>query len=418
MEQLLNRSTSYYHAGEQGGEDVGKKLLRILMLVHNVAWRGGAFFHGFGFARQLAKMGHSITLLAISLKERWAFHEEEVEGVRLIMTPDLLWGIGRTGWDPWDTLRRVLYLRSRDFDLVHAVDTRPAVVLPALYVRHTTGAKLVMGWADWWGRGGTTSERSVWIIRTLFGPVELFFEEAFRPWADGTITISRALYNRALQMGIPEATMLYLPPGSDIDNILPVPKVEARRRVGLDADRPLVGYLGALFQKDADLLLAAFSVLRKEHRACRLVMIGNCKARIPPEVAEADWLIQTGYVSFEDLVQYLGACDVLVLPLRDTVANRGRWPSKVNDYMAAGRPIVSTAVGDLAGLFKEAHIGLLAEATASDIAEKIGSVLADREAQVTMGQNARRLAETKYSWSVAAGRLEQFYYEMLNVDGQ
>ena len=85
--------------------------------------------------------------------------------------------------------------------------------------------------------------------------------------------------------------------------------------------------------------------------------------------------------------------------------------------MAAGRPIVSTAVGDLVDLFKEAHIGLLAESTATDIAVKIGAILADPEAQVTMGQHARELAETHYSWHVMTKRLEEFYLKVLNLYG-
>ena len=31
---------------------------------------------------------------------------------KLVETPDLLWGVGRTGWDPWNTLRRTPWIRS------------------------------------------------------------------------------------------------------------------------------------------------------------------------------------------------------------------------------------------------------------------------------------------------------------------
>ena len=105
---------------------------------------------------------------------------EHVQGVEVVEAPDLLTGRARTGWDPWNTWRRALGLRTRSFDLVHAFDSRPVVIYPALLLQRWTGAALFMDWADWWGRGGWIHDRSGWFVRTFFGPFETWQEEAFR----------------------------------------------------------------------------------------------------------------------------------------------------------------------------------------------------------------------------------------------
>jgi glycosyltransferase involved in cell wall biosynthesis len=108
-------------------------------------------------------------------------------------------------------------------------------------------------------------------------------------------------------------------------------------------------------------------------------------------------------------VSYLAAADVLLLPLKDTVANRGRWPSKVNDYMAAGRPIVATAVGDCVGLFAEQAIGVATTDDAESFAAGIRSLLDDSSRRAEMGARARDVAERVFAWPILTERLESYY---------
>lgn len=384
--------------------------MRILFLVHNVAYKGGAYYRAQSFTRYLVEQGHEVTLMAISEHNRFGFEEETVDGFRLVHSPDLLWGIGRTGWDPWDTLRRCQWIRRNPVDIVHCVDTRPAVVLPALYARRRHGAKFVADWTDWWGHGGASSERSSRLVSKVMGPLELHFEEHYRPYADGTVAISRALMERARGLGIGDERMLYLPTGCDTAGIEPREKAEVRRKLGLEADTRYIGYLGNIYQRDADLLCDA---LKAMNVPAKLIMVGNFKAELDPELENAGRIVRTGHVPFEGMLDHLSACDTLVLPLTDSVANRGRWPSKINDYLALGRPVVSCAVGDLVDLFENEEIGRLTSAEAAAFAKGIDGVLADPSAAEQMGENARQLAEQGLSTRSVSEKLEAFYSKLL-----
>jgi hypothetical protein len=100
----------------------------ILFLNHNVIWRS-TFFRCLQFGKQLVANGHRVDLLTIAPRERWTFRERDIDGVRVIETPDLLVGMTRTGWDPYDTFRRSQFLKHRHYDLIHAFDCRARVAV-------------------------------------------------------------------------------------------------------------------------------------------------------------------------------------------------------------------------------------------------------------------------------------------------
>ena len=162
--------------------------MRILMIVLNRVGKG-SYWRAFFPSQILASRGHDVTVMAMSPHARLHGSERTENGVRLIETPDLLCGSLRSGWDPWDTLWRMAWIRGHSFDIVHAIETRPVVLFPALLARRR-GAKLVMDWADLLGRGGSVEERTNVLTRTALRPVETFFESNFRLQADGTIVMS------------------------------------------------------------------------------------------------------------------------------------------------------------------------------------------------------------------------------------
>jgi glycosyltransferase involved in cell wall biosynthesis len=387
--------------------------MRILVLNHNVVDSGGTYFRAFHFARHLAARGHDVTLLTISARARVGFRTRIDAGVRIVESPDLLRGQGRTGWDPWDTAWRALWVLGGRYDVVHAFDCRPAVIIPALVVRATSRARLVIDWADWWGRGGTIAERSSWVMRVGMAPLETFFEERFRRYANQTTAINTALGERVLQNGVDRATVTLLPNGSDVHGMRPMPTAEARRTVELPDDGILLGHLGALHGRDGELLLDAFRAIVAQRPTARLLLMGNHRVAWAAAGLPAGSVIDLGRVDADKLNAAICACDALILALRDSISNRGRWPSKINDYMAAGRPTIATAVGNLRQLFDEHQIGRLAAADADSIAEAALALIDDEAERSRCGAAARQAAETTYAWERLTDRLEAVYARAL-----
>ena len=385
--------------------------MRLLYLNHNVAY-SGTFQRAFHLAREMVVRGHDVTLVTTSRSARVRASWTERDGVRVLESPDLLWGPGRTGWDPYNVARRIGALAGSSYDVVHAFDSRPAVIFPALAAARE-GATLFMDWADWWGRGGTIDERSGPFVRAVFGPVETWFEEAFRTRAAAATVISGALRDRCVALGVPADRVLRIPNGCNPPASDTVSRAAARARLGL-ADAPTLVHLGTAHPGDLALLYAALRRARAAEPQLRLLMVGGFRGTPPADLVRDGAVHATGFVAADVLPLWLAAADACVVALRDTVANRGRWPGKVNDYFTAGRAVVMTDVGDAAMWVREARAGVVTAVGADALAEgMLAAVRGDAHGWDGVEVRARGLASGALAWRGIAGRLDAFYGEML-----
>ena len=121
----------------------------------------------------------------------------------------------------------------------------------------------------------------------------------------------------------------------------------ADTQVPLDASelpRPVLGYFGVIDERlDYDLideLAAAFET-------GSVVMIGPVAKVDPamlPKHPNLHWLGQRAY---DDLPAYVKAFDVCMMPFALNDATQNINPTKTLEYMAAGKPVISTAVADV-----------------------------------------------------------------------
>ncbi|HEX6694350.1 MAG TPA: glycosyltransferase [Longimicrobiales bacterium] len=381
--------------------------MKLLFLNHNVV-NTGTFFRAFHVGRHLVMRGHEVTVITTSRQRRVGIGTYERDGVRIEEMPDLLPGRARTGMDPWNTLHRLRAANREQWDLVYAFDSRPAVIIPALYVSRRQRIPLVMDWADWWGRGGTIVDRSGPLVRNTVGIVEAWFEERFRRDADATTVICQALEQRVTSLGVPASTILRYPMGCDAPADA-VSRAEARSRLGVDTGARFLLHLGVSVQKDADLLFDAFRSARQQEPSARLVLVGNFRPATPPELEADGSVVRTGIVPDDVLRDWLAAADVCVLPMRDTIANRGRWPSKINDYFAAGRRVLTTRVSDAAA-YVEAHgAGHVVAASVEGVSRGMLTLLRQTAADAAAGEAAAlRLARTDLAWDSIMDDVEVF----------
>jgi glycosyltransferase involved in cell wall biosynthesis len=394
----------------------GLDFVKILLLVLNQVGRG-TYWRAYHLARYLARRGQEVTLIATSCQNRTGTRVSQCQGFTLVESPDLFSGPLRSGWDPWNTLNRIRWLQSQPFDLVHAFESRPTVIYPALYLKSRRSIPLVLDWADWFGQGGSVEERPNPWVRAVLRPVETYYEEHFRPLADRSTVICSLLQEKARRLGISPQNILLLPNGSDTDRFAPMDIPTARRELNIDPDARVIGYVGTIFKRDAQLMADAFNLLTRRYDDLRLIIAGHCPFDLRPLAERPDRVLHTGFLEDKDLNIVLAASDLFWLPLSDSNANRGRFPLKFTDYLALGRPIVATRVGDVAGIMDEQRVGLTSPPNADAFAEQTMSLFEDQDLRRELGLAARRLAETRFNWDTITEKLLAFYGSLLDTHG-
>jgi glycosyltransferase involved in cell wall biosynthesis len=394
------------------------KSLKILMINHHRRYKSHT--RSQAIAKYLTQRGHKVSLIVIADDRKVGIVESNWDGVHTIETPDLLWGRLRSGWDLWNLLNRMIYLR-RDkgpYDLVHCFETRPVTIYPALLYCHHYNLPLVTDWNDWWGRGGLIDEvRPRW-YRLLFGGIETYYEEAFRKRSAGVTVISSALACRATSLGVPAERICHLPGGTFPDFFLPQQKAVCRKRISLPLSSPILGYSSQDSALDINIVMQALSIVAGRYPAVKLIITGKQDkliTKLAREKGVEGNIHLTGWLPYDELPWHLACADLFVLPFPDKVYNRGRWPNKICDYMSIGRPTITNPVGDIKTLFESHNIGLLANWDPLDFAKKIFTLIEHPEIADKLGANARSLAITHYDWKILIRRLEDFYYMLLET---
>lgn len=196
--------------------------------------------------------------------------------------------------------------------------------------------------------------------------------------------------------GFPGRRIDVVPNGADVKRFRPSDRDEARRRLGLPSDRPIVVCVASFYAHHGRRLLEE-AVARA---GALLVLVGG-----EPESGPA--LKAVGPVPHERVPDYVAAADVCAYVLRAPDRSFAFSPLKVYEYMAAGRAVAAAVDRpDLRDFVNGSGVGIATELDAQALAGAIRALLADPSRREAMGRRGRALAETDYTWDRAAGEVE------------
>ncbi len=410
--------------------------MRALFLLHNHPGKG-SWFRALEIARRLARRGHGVEVISTSAWRHYrptpgAIAAEGAGTVRTTESPcRTLFNERQEGWSLFDNGYRLgRVLTGRPPDLVYAFSHKPCCILPALAAR-IRGARVVLDWSDWWsGPEGLYADCVVNsdAFRSLAAPIRGWRRATFAAdgwlepraagWADAVTLISHEfLKHPAAPAGL-AAKSLVLHSGAPLETIRPMDKDAARAALGLAFPRGTVvfGYM-ANFHTDERLLLEALAGAVRRGVDARLLVLGAGFEQTDPGIHEVlrDRVHHAGFRPFAEVGRWLAAADALVLPLRDVALNRARYPHKLSDYVAAGRPLVACDVGETGRLLGEYGFGSLCRPDPGALADGLAAMAERREEWGALGAATREAAERHFDWDGLAGRLFAFLGESLSL---
>ena len=108
----------------------------------------------------------------------------------------------------------------------------------------------------------------------------------------------------------------------------------------------------------------------------------------------------------ENEVQAIQGMAVGIMPLEDSLWERGKCSFKMLTYMACGVPVVVSPVGMNVEVLSHGHIGFGAQ-TIDDWVDILLSLLADMRQRIEMGENGRQVLLDNYSLNVVAPKLAE-----------
>jgi glycosyltransferase involved in cell wall biosynthesis len=193
-----------------------------------------------------------------------------------------------------------------------------------------------------------------------------------------------------------------------------------REQLGISPAEKVVVYTGnvhAANQREVSSLYLALALLRRRGVPVRLVRTGQDHARLyDPALADVmrEIVIEMGTRPRAELPRIVSLADVLVQPGGPDPFNDFRFPSKLPEFFASGRPVMLPRSNIGRHLADGEQAVLLERGNALEMARKLEPLLADEERRHRIGAAGRAFALKNFSWEKAAHELLAFYESLVH----
>ena len=227
---------------------------------------------------------------------------------------------------------------------------------------------------------------------------------------DNFISISNEIDCEFEDIGIPQIKRYFIPNGVDIDRFTPLPtnqRIEVVRDLGLEDGLHAVFAGRFVPEKNLDLLVRAWSDVRKRIPQAKLLLIGSGEEENKLKSLAGNGVEFVGRV--DNVLTYLQVADLFLLP-----SSAEGLSNALLEAMSVGLPIISTNVGGAADLITNGENGWLIQPDSSkELVDSVVSVFSDQQNSRNVGLKARMTVTQSYSLDLVADQLSKLYHGLL-----
>lgn len=228
-------------------------------------------------------------------------------------------------------------------------------------------------------------------------------------FTDGIICISKYLVDYFRKNKVPPHRLFLLP--STVD--------PSRFKCNGQSPFPFryIGYFGGLtFHRDnVDNLVRAFAIIEKKHPDIHLVLGGFCSRSERVQLLQliTDVGIQRckvlDYLSRDEIVKYIINAHLLVMVRADDLKAQASFPSKLSEYLATSKPVITVKVGEIPDYLTDGvDVFMVEPGDSIKLAEKIDIVLNNYPESLKVAERGKRLTAGVFNYRYQAKRMIRF----------
>jgi len=359
-------------------------------------------------ARSLVQAGYRVTIICWDRQSELASHEI-IEGIkirRLAIRSNYGVGGRQIFYLPRFWRQALQELRRLQPDIMHChdLDTAPAGFwyarahrLPWILDAHECYPEQVRG---------------LRVNRFIYYML-LFLERQMTRRATHVITVGNLLAQRFRAMGGRVSVVGNYQPLGEFNSTNRL----SRADLGLHPDAFVVAYIGGFTPGRAILPL-----IRATQYAPEVIVLllgdGPQREMIESELSKYPRARYLGRVPQEQVPNYTALVDVVYYGLNHHITDDNihySSPNALFNALAAGKPLLTTNLGEIARIVQEEQCGIIVEPLTPERLAAAIEQLRDPAVRASMSINARRAAREKYNWDVAAATLLRLYQQLDQV---
>jgi glycosyltransferase involved in cell wall biosynthesis len=370
---------------------------------------GGAASHIKGFIEAAHQLGADVSLIS----------NDEIAGLDQATLPTkIVWpepvGSSRAAFDVYNNLRfantAIEEVEKQQPDFIYQRYARFSWAGVAAALRTKRPLFLEYNGSEVWvGRHWDRVDRLDLLAR---------YEKLNLKAAARIFVVSEIERRNLLTAGIEPERIVVNPNGVDPDKFKPgVGGVEARRELDIAPNEVVVGFVGTFGPWHGVEVLAQAITQMPSGLAVKFLLLGTGALRDRVEqtlrgASVLDRVIMLGTVAHERVPRLLDACDILVSPHvpLDAGAEFFGSPTKLFEYMAMGKGIVASRLGQIGEVLEHEKTALLVEpGNVLELTDAISRLMKSPELRAGLGAAARQAAIERHTWKQNAQRVLNEY---------
>jgi glycosyltransferase involved in cell wall biosynthesis len=356
-------------------------------------------------AREFSKKEHDVTICYFHDD---LVHHDKIGKFQIFKDVNIKTiNLKRARYSFFSNVKRILY-ESKGFDIIHIQKAIPYAALPAIYASVFNNIPLHYDWDD--------NETAIAedCVPSKFAVAEKQIFESILPfYADTISTASYFLKKKVFEFGFTHHRVFDSPVGADLDLFHPF-QDNSTLKNELGLSEKVLLYQGQIDAGNyAKLFVSAASMVINEIPDVSVVLVGG-GFRLPETKESAklagvdNKILFTGYIRQEEVAKYIAASDVCVATFEANEITVAKSPLKIAEYLASGKPIVASNIGDVPKMIDGAGI-LVPPGDIKETSKQIIALIKDPDRRKELSVIARKRAEEIYNWARTSGNILQAY---------
>jgi len=388
-----------------------------ILISHASVYKKAGWCRIFPLAVGLAKNGNQVTIITTNPHFSIFINRIVLNDVNIIIFPEIVPSrISRLGFGFLSLILKVLYVLFNRYDVVHSDNGhRPLAGIPCRVHKKLFGSIYVSEWYDWYGKGGQYDNKKK-LFKILLGRYELKNEIKDKQVADGVVVLSEILRARTEQFK-PKDKIIKILGGADVSSIpFLYDNSLLKTKYNISKDTLTFGYINSYSYRLAEFLPLINIITRyKLSSKIKILVFGKSDSlikQLPENIINK--IVFFGWIDFSKDFEKLQIVDVFFLFKEEILGNKAGWPNCIGDYLACGRPVLITPVGEVVDFVKKYPFAFfVCTKDENDIYDKI-QYISDNIPQIRdKGTAIRKLAEETVSWGKKSKELFDFYEYLL-----
>ena len=223
----------------------------------------------------------------------------------------------------------------------------------------------------------------------------------------------------AIEMGAKKEHVESFPLGINIDNFKPLEiDISFRESLGISENDDVVIFVGTIYPfAGLTQIVNNFENLKKVNPNIKLLIVGGgpsysqLKKLVIKKKLESE-IILTNFINQNEIPKYISLADICINPFEINYLTNRILPTKIIEYFACGKPVLSTPLSGTKELLPNEKFGIL-YSDSNNFVMTLSTLLLDKNRLKQLGKQSFEYVQKTHDWKILSKQLLNKFLKLL-----